>query len=63
MGFPLRDKIMDELKLWMVIQSKLSLPFFVRGEWKIHFRQEANHKYSHPEWNCHSGSFKIFHSV
>ncbi len=27
------------------------------------FIQEANHIYSQSEWNCHSGSFKIFQSV
>ncbi len=33
---------------------------YSEGEQKIHFRQEANHIYSHSEWDCHSGSFKKF---
>ncbi len=46
MGLPKRDKIACGYPIKM----------------KIHFRQEANHIYFHSEWNCHSGSFKIFQS-
>ncbi len=60
MGFPLRDKITGGYPIIM------KFTFFVRVDFqfllRIHFRQEANHIYSHSEWNCHSGSFQIFQS-
>ncbi len=49
MGFPLRDEITDGYKE--------TIAFIEKENRKIHFRQEANHIYSHSEWNWYCGSF------